>query len=53
MLQGFCDQRSAIAILYIGRMHDSFDKSPARVGDDMPLTPLDALARIIATRPSF
>src|SRR6201993_3066031 len=43
-------QRCAVAILDVGRMHDGGDEKPRRVGQQMALASLDLLAGIVATR---
>lgn len=51
------DQRRAVAVLHVGRMHDDVQQEPERVDQNMPLATLDLLARVIARgidrRPPF
>lgn len=44
------DQAGAIAILDVGRMDDDVQQEAERVDEDMPLAPLDLLARVVARR---
>ena len=51
--QSFHQQLAAVAILDVGRVHDQGQDQPQRVHDQMPLTPLDLLARVVPARPPF
>lgn len=48
--QGRQQQDTAVTILDVRRMHRGMQQQPYRVDQDMPLDPLDFLARIIAGR---
>jgi hypothetical protein len=44
------DQRRAVAVLHVGRMHNDVQQEPERVDENVPLAALDLLARVIALR---
>ena len=44
------DQRTAIAILDIGGVHDGVDQQALRVDENMPLLALDLLSRVVTRR---
>src|SRR6266568_2869220 len=48
--QGAQQQRPAVAVLNVGRMHDGVQQQPLRVYQDMALLALNLLARVIAVR---
>ena len=48
--QGRHDKRAAIAILYVGGVHDGVDQQAFRVDENMPLLALDLLSRVVAQR---
>jgi len=44
------DQRTAIAVLDIGGVHDGMDQQALRVDENMPLLALDLLSRVVTRR---
>jgi len=46
------DERCTIAILHVSGVNDGMHQIALGVGHDVPLAPLDLLARIIAARPA-
>jgi hypothetical protein len=44
------DGQAAVAVLDIGRMDGGAQEQPERVDQDVPLAPLDLLARVVARR---
>jgi len=42
----------AIAVLNVGSVDENEDQEAADIGDDMPLAPLDLLARVVAPNPA-
>ena len=55
--QGRHDELAAIAILYVGGMHDGVDQQTLRVDKNVPLLALDLLSRVVTgqidRRPPF
>ena len=48
--QGGHDENAAVAILNVGRMHNSMQQQPYCIDENMPLLALDFLARIVTRR---
>ncbi len=51
--QSFHQRLAAVAVLNISGMHNERQDQTQRVNDQMPLTPLDFLARVMTTVPPF
>ena len=52
VVDGFDNERRAIAVLHIGGVDRGADHQAGGIGHDMPLAALDLLGRIIAARPA-